>query len=60
MLPVKKGEPDIFFPERGETALAHVAQMVCMSCPVFQQCADYQTQMKSTYGIWAAKRESPG
>jgi hypothetical protein len=60
VLPKKPGDPDLFFPERGEVALAFQAQMICMSCPVLQQCKEYQARMKNQYGIWAAKRESPG
>jgi hypothetical protein len=52
--------PDLFFPERGETKLAHRAQELCMTCPVFAACNEYQERMKSQYGIWAARRVSPG
>lgn len=32
-------DPDIFFPERGESAKP--AKRVCSQCPVVQQCLDY-------------------
>lgn len=46
-------EPDIFFPEKGESP--NEAKMICASCPVLPQCRDYQDRTESQYGVWGGR-----
>lgn len=56
--PRKRGDDDIFFPEKGQTGLVRDAQMLCMQCPVLRACAEYRKQTNSGYGVWAAQLAS--
>lgn len=52
--PDKRTDPDsvdLWFPERGESANA--GKIVCFTCPVRPECADYRTRTDSRYGMWA-------
>lgn len=48
-------DPDIFFPEKGQSAKGNEAIMLCFGCPVREQCDEYQKRTNTNYGIWAAK-----
>lgn len=50
----------MFFPGRGEVQLALEAKLICMECPVFQQCRELQQRTKSEFGIWAAVQQTRG
>jgi WhiB family redox-sensing transcriptional regulator len=43
-------DPDLFFPEVGERALA--AKAVCSRCPVREQCLAFALDNREGYGIW--------
>jgi len=58
MAPKKRGDVDIFFPEKGQSNLIMEAQAVCIHCPVRQECDEYQQLTESSYGIWAAKYQN--
>jgi len=45
--------PDPWFPEKGESH--NPGKIVCILCPVREQCDDYRIKTDSRYGIWAAK-----
>ncbi len=47
--------PDIFFPDRGESAA--VAKALCASCPVRRQCLDVALADASVRGIWGGVSE---
>jgi len=51
-------EPDPWFPARGESA--NVGKIICFTCPVRPECADYRDRTNSAHGMWAgviAKKE---
>lgn len=48
-----ENEPDIFFPEQGQTIIGNQAIMACFGCEVRAECADYKKRTDSEYGIWA-------
>jgi hypothetical protein len=37
--------PDIFFPERGDTTTYRFAIHTCNQCPVVEQCRDYGLEL---------------
>jgi WhiB family redox-sensing transcriptional regulator len=48
-------DPDLFFPERGDSEAIRLAREVCASCPVQVECLDYALGELSgnEYGIYA-------
>jgi WhiB family redox-sensing transcriptional regulator len=45
-------DPDLFFPERGDSFTARNAQAVCATCPVAEQCLEFAIEVGETEGIW--------
>lgn len=43
-------DPDLFFPERGETN--REAKRICLTCPVRVRCLDYALAEGEWLGIW--------
>lgn len=43
-------DPDLFFPDRGELALA--AKVVCAACPVREQCLAHALIFHEDHGVW--------
>lgn len=54
MIPAR-GEPDPFFPEKGQATIVQTAQRICMTCPVILACREYRQETGSSYGVWAAQ-----
>jgi WhiB family redox-sensing transcriptional regulator len=53
-----QADPDAWFPERGDYALATLAKRICAACPVRAQCLGYALSGADTWrristGIWA-------
>ena len=53
-----QADPDAWFPDRGNYALAALAKRICAACPVRAQCLDYALSGADTWrgitsGIWA-------
>lgn len=48
-------DPDMFFPEKGQALKGNDAIMICFSCPVRNECDDYQKRTDTRFGIWAGK-----
>lgn len=48
-------DPDLFFPERGESTTA--AKEVCRACAVRVQCLDHALAVPERFGIWGGKSE---
>lgn len=48
-------QPDIFFPEQGQSILGNEAIITCFRCPVRQECRDYRDRTGSKFGIWAGE-----
>lgn len=44
--------PDLFFPEQGDTRSAALAKLICASCPVQTECRDYAIDVAEKHGIW--------
>jgi hypothetical protein len=53
--PQNQGDPDPFFPERGESRVGNIGKTICFGCNVREQCEDYRQRTNSDYGIWAGK-----
>ena len=47
--------PDLFFPERGEST--REAKAVCDGCPVRRHCLEYAVQNVEKFGIWGKMSE---
>lgn len=50
-------DPELFFPEQGETAKRAEAQRICRSCPVQQQCCDHALATLEPWGVWGGMTE---
>lgn len=44
--------PNVFFPERGNTVAAHMALAVCANCPVTDPCLEQALLDCETEGVW--------
>lgn len=56
----REEDPELFFPEKGETAKGNAAIMVCFGCPVRRNCEDYRDRTGTEYGIWAGSYTKRG
>ena len=45
-----QADPDAWFPEKGQHALAKTAMRICRACPVRAQCLDYALSGADTWG----------
>jgi WhiB family redox-sensing transcriptional regulator len=50
-------DPDLFFPERGDTATVKEAKAVCSGCVVRLRCLNYAIVNGETHGIWGGTSE---
>jgi len=48
-------DPDLFFPERGEST--REAKAVCQECPVRVDCLTYALENSIKHGIWGGLSE---
>jgi WhiB family redox-sensing transcriptional regulator len=48
-------DPDLFFPERGESTLE--AKAICRRCEVRPECLEYALAAGEKYGVWAGLSE---
>ena len=48
-------EPDVFFPERGESVAA--AKRVCAGCPVRDECLEFAEETLQKFGVWGGLSE---
>jgi hypothetical protein len=47
-----ESNPEIFFPEQGDTKEPREAKALCRSCPVIDLCGEYAVRFNMTDGIW--------
>lgn len=53
-----KGMPrDLFFPKHVGKSTTAAAKQVCASCPVREDCLDYATRTRQTFGVWGGLSE---
>jgi hypothetical protein len=45
-----QSDPDAWFPERGQRALAEIATGICARCPVRAQCLEHALSGADTWG----------
>jgi WhiB family transcriptional regulator, redox-sensing transcriptional regulator len=45
-----QADPDAWFPDQGQHALAMIAIRACLACPVRAQCLDYALSGADTWG----------
>jgi WhiB family redox-sensing transcriptional regulator len=45
-----QADPDAWFPDKGQRALAEIAMGICGHCPVRTQCLDYALSGADTWG----------
>lgn len=50
-------DPEIWFPQPGDTASVHEAKKVCFGCPVMNDCARYALQTRQMTGVWGGLSE---
>lgn len=48
-------DPDLFFPERGEST--REAKAVCQECPVKDHCLEFALRNTEKFGIWGGLSE---
>lgn len=53
--PRRRGDPDPFFPEKGQVALANEGRKICFGCPVRRECLEYKEATGSNYGTWGGR-----
>jgi WhiB family redox-sensing transcriptional regulator len=51
-------DPDAWFPDSRATATAAIAQRICHTCPVMDECADWAINTREAWGVWGATTES--
>lgn len=51
----KDVDPELFFPEKGQSQRGNDAILTCFSCPVRSDCRDYRQRTNTNYGIWAGE-----
>jgi WhiB family redox-sensing transcriptional regulator len=44
--------PSLFFPDRGDMAVAQRARAICAVCPVRRPCLEYALANDEHHGIW--------
>jgi WhiB family redox-sensing transcriptional regulator len=52
----RQSEPDLFFPEKGLSS--RPAIMVCLGCPVRQECLDHALEHDERFEIWGGMTET--
>jgi WhiB family redox-sensing transcriptional regulator len=45
-------DPDLWFPEQGQAAMARAAKAICAACPVRAECLGYALRRGEVHGIW--------
>lgn len=50
-------DPNVFFPDRGDTFGVRAAKAICAGCPVRTDCLDYAITYAERTGIWGGKSE---
>lgn len=45
-------DPDLFYPERGESWKVEAAKAICAQCPVTGECLEYALDNGERAGIW--------
>lgn len=50
-------DPEIWFPQPGDTAAVHEAKQHCFGCPVMTDCARYALQTRQMTGVWGGLSE---
>ena len=52
-----KGQHDLWFYDKEESLPEDISlgQIICMYCPVFDKCRDYQKRIGVYEGTWAAR-----
>lgn len=45
-------DPEVFFPEKADTAAADIAKQVCDSCPVVNECLSHALNYGERFGVW--------
>jgi len=45
-------DPDLFFPESGDTDGVRGAVEVCRRCPVIYECSVYRKEVEACSGVW--------
>lgn len=54
--PKKRGDVDLFFPEKGQSALINEAILnFCFKCPVRRECKQYQKDTGADSGVWGGE-----
>lgn len=45
-------DPELFFPEVGQTDVVREARQLCARCPLQQECREYAIHHGELHGIW--------
>ncbi|MGE2723554.1 WhiB family transcriptional regulator [Mycolicibacterium pulveris] len=48
-------DPDLFFPDPGDSILAQRAKAVCDGCPVSDECLAFALARHEMFGVWGGK-----
>lgn len=52
------GEPNPFFPKRGDNAQIEATRKFCSDCPVKKNCLGYALDRSEKYGMWGGLGET--
>lgn len=47
-----KGDPEIFYPTPGQTAVTRLAKRLCSTCPVAAECLTSALDRDEPFGVW--------
>lgn len=50
-------DPELFFPEVGQTDLVRDARNICQQCPLLAECREYAVRHGELHGIWGGTTE---
>lgn len=45
-------DPEVFYPDRGDSKTAKQARELCGRCPVRQPCLDWAVETRQRWGVW--------
>lgn len=45
-------DPDLWYPDKGDSVGSRAAKAICRSCPVRAACLAYALDHKEQYGVW--------
>ena len=51
-------DPDLFFPESGESVIIPTVVAICAACDIKTECLDYALRTDQEYGVWGGATQT--